>query len=371
MGKYNWQQNDWPDFKYHIDDIENQFFRLAEKIGRVTGKWQALSSDNRQETIINLMVAEAVKTSEIEGEYISRKDVFSSIRKNLGLRYGTETIKDKRAAGIAELMTDVRKTFSEPLTKDTLFHWHRLLFGNNKSIKVGAWRTHTEPLQVVSDAIGKEIIHFEAPPSSIVAKEMNRFISWFNSSNLFETKSTKHAAISSAIAHLHFETIHPFEDGNGRIGRAIAEKALSQGIGRPVLLSLSDTIEANKKEYYNALKSAQRSNEITRWMHYFVQLILDAQSRAENLIDFTLKKASFFDTYSEKLNERQKKVINRMFEEGPDGFMGGMSAKKYVNITKISKATATRDIQYLLEIGAFKQMGEAGGRSTKYQLSLL
>lgn len=370
MKTYNWQQSDWPDFIYYIDRLEEELFLFTEKIGRVTGKWQALPESTQQETVINMMTAEAVKTSEIEGEYLSRKDVLSSIRKNIGLHSDTVYIKDQRAVGMAELMIDVRNTFDEPLSKEKLFEWHRMLFRENQSIKVGAWRTHKEPLQVVSGVIGKETVHFEAPPSTRVPSEMNQFIKWFNDSAPKEKKDLKGAPIRSAIAHLYFETIHPFEDGNGRIGRAVAEKALSQGIGAPALLSLSDTIESNKKRYYEALKKAQSSNEITDWLRYFVKTILKAQSAAEELVDFTLKKAKYFDRYRDLFNDRQLKVINRMLDEGPEGFEGGMNAKKYINITKTSKATATRDLKELLAIGATKRLGKAGGRSTRYEVNI-
>jgi Fic family protein len=370
MKTYNWQQNDWPDFTWSLSGLEDELFSFAEKVGRVTGKWQALPEDTQQEAVINMMVAEAIKTSEIEGEYLSRNDVLSSIRKNLGLHSETQHIRDRRAAGVAELMIDVRSTYVEPLTKEKLFSWHRMLLGGSEGIRIGAWRTHTEPMQVVSGAIGKETVHYEAPPSSRVPQEMQRFITWFNDSAPDGRKQIRQAPVRSAIAHLYFETIHPFEDGNGRLGRAVAEKALSQGIGRPALLSLSDTIESNKRAYYDALKKAQRSNEVTGWVRYFVETILDAQSRAEDLIDFTLRKAKFFDRFRDQLNERQLKVINRMLDEGPDGFEGGMNARKYVSITKSSKATATRDLQRLMEIGAFKRLGEAGGRSTRYQVDL-
>lgn len=370
MATYNWQQSDWPNFTYSLRGLEDELFSFAEKVGRVTGKWQALPKDTQQEAVINMMVAEAIKTSEIEGEYLSRNDVLTSIRKNLGIHSETEYIKDRRAAGVAELMIDVRNTYDKPLTKEKLFSWHRMLLEDSEGIKLGAWRTHKEPMQVVSGAVGKETVHYEAPPSSRVPQEMQQFITWFNDSAPEGRKEMKQAPIRSAIAHLYFENIHPFEDGNGRIGRAIAEKALSQGIDRPALLSLSDTIESNKRDYYDALKKAQRSNEVTGWIHYFVKTVLDAQSRAEEMVDFTLQKAKFFDRFRNQLNERQRKVINRMLDEGPDGFEGGMNARKYVNITKKSKATATRDMQHLMEIGAFKRLGKAGGRSTRYQVNL-
>jgi len=370
MATYNWQQNDWPNFTYSLSGLEEELFSFAEKAGRLTGKWQALPEDTQQETLIQLMVAEAMKTSEIEGEYLSRKDVLSSVRQNLGLHTATELIKDRRAAGVADLMIHVRKTWNEPLTKETLFSWHKMLLESDEKIKVGAWRTDKEPMQVISGPIGKETVHYEAPPSSRVPKEMEKFFNWFNDSAPKGGKGLKEGPVRCAVSHLYFETIHPFDDGNGRIGRAVAEKALSQGVGRPVLLSLSETIKSNKKAYYDSLEKAQRSNEITDWLHYFVETILAAQTHTEKLIDFTLQKAKYFDRYRGRFNERQLKVINRMLDEGPEGFEGGMNARKYVGIAKTSKATATRDLQYLMEIGAFKRLGDSGGRSTRYQVDL-
>jgi Fic family protein len=320
------------------------------------------------EAIMDTMVAEAIKTSEIEGEYLSRQDIISSIRNNLGLNETSDPVKDKRAQGAGELMIDVRTSYAEPLTEEKLFAWHRMLMKGNRRINAGAWRKHEDPMQVVSGAIGKEKVHFEAPPSAHMPDEMHRFITWFNATAPGEAGEIKKAPVRSAIAHLYFETIHPFEDGNGRIGRAIAEKALSQTLGRPVLLSLSRTIEANKQAYYGALEQAQKSNEITGWIHYFVNTALAAQKQANAFVDFILKKSKFFDRFKDKLNERQLKVVRRMLDAGLEGFEGGMSAKKYMAITKASKATATRDLQQLLELGVLVALG--GGRRTHYNLSI-
>lgn len=365
---YNWQQPDWPEFRFDLQEIEDALFAFAEETGHVSGILKTMPEDMQMEAILDLMVSEAIKTSEIEGEYLSRPDVVSSIRNNLGLNETHEMIKDKKAQGAGELMVLVRKTFELPLREETLFSWHSILLGESKRIKIGVWRTHDEPMQVVSGAIGKEKIHFEAPPSKNLPDEMGRFINWFNETAPGGKKEIKKAPIRSAIAHLYFESIHPFEDGNGRIGRAIAEKALSQTIGRPVLLSLSQTIEADKKSYYHALESAQRSNEITDWMKYFVTTTLDAQKQAKEAIELTLKKTKFFDLHRDKLNERQLKVIKRMMEEEPKGFEGGMTAKKYISIAKTSKATATRDLQILTELKILINAG--GGRNTNYMLNI-
>ena len=364
---YNWQQPDWPDFKYDLREIEDLLFTFAERAGRVSGLLDALPEAAQTETTLDMMVSEAVKTSEIEGEVLSRQDVMSSIRKAIGLSQESPPIHDKRAQGIAELMVDVRNSYAERLTKEKLFAWHKMvLAGGAKRIKVGCWRTHKDPMQVVSGPIGKGKVHFEAPPSSRVPREMGRFIKWFNETGPQGKKSIKHSAIRSAMAHLYFETIHPFEDGNGRIGRAIAEKALSQGAGRPILLSLSTLIATNRKTYYDALKTAQRSNKITSWILYFVTTTLSAHVHAEKQIKFTIEKAKFFDRFNERLNERQLRVLRRMLKEGPKGFEGGMSTKKYMAITGTSKATATRDLQDLADHGIFIASG--GGRSVRYQI---
>jgi Fic family protein len=370
MVRYNWQQSDWPLFRYTLEGVEDLLLTFAEKLGRVSGILEALPADTQQDIIVDTMLAEAIKTSAIEGEFPDRKDVLSSIRKNLGLHTAPEHIKDKSAIGLASLMIDVRKTFDQPLTAEKLFEWHKMLMAGHKRINAGQWRTHKEPMLVISGAIGKEKVHFEAPPSKRVPAEMTTFIQWFNDTAPGGTHEMKKVPVRAALAHLCFESIHPFEDGNGRIGRAVAEKALSQTIGRPVLLSLSRTIEANKAQYYQSLEQAQRTNEVTPWVTYFVTTALEAQTEAETQIDFTLRKARFFDRFRPQLNERQVTVLNRMLAEGPSGFGGGINARKYISITGTSKATATRDMQHLLEMGAFVLAGNGGGRSTRYEVNL-
>ncbi len=366
--RYNWQLDDWP--KFQCDSslfVESQvdFFR---KMGRVEGFLEGLSGEDRLDSTIELMVAEAVKTSEIEGEMISRKDVMSSIKNNLRLNPENEHVRDARAVGAAELMLDVRSGYDKDLTVEDLFSWHRMLMKGNRYIDPGRWRTHPEPMQVVSGVLGKETVHFEAPPSSRVPSEMKQFVHWFNDTGPAGAHEIKNPLVRSAVAHLYFESIHPFEDGNGRVGRAVSEKALSQSIGQAVLLSLSRTIEADKNAYYEALKAGQQSNEITSWIVYFSEVVLAAQIQAEESIQFTLHKTRFFQRYESELSERQLRVIRRMLEEGPAGFQGGMSARKYVRITHTSKATATRDLQDLANQGIFTPIG--GGRNIHYEINL-
>ncbi|MEO0471518.1 MAG: Fic family protein [Bacteroidota bacterium] len=366
--RYNWQQKDWPNFRFESGRLEKLLLALAEAEGQLTGLSGALPEGIKEASVIDMMVAEALKSSAIEGEYLSREDVLSSIRNNLGLNRFPERVRDKRAEGIARLMVEVREHFADKLTEEMLFSWHRMMMEPFANIQPGQWRTGAEPMQVISGKLGKEIVHFEAPPSERVPMEMTHFIDWFNRTVPNQDQEIIHVPIRAAIAHLYFESIHPFEDGNGRIGRAIAEKVLSQGSGKGVLFSLSHAIESDRHAYYAALKGAQSSNEITDWLQFFLQTILNARQIAIRQIHFTIKKAHYFDHFPNQFNTRQEKALNRMFEAGPDGFDGGMNARKYVAITQTSKATATRDLQELLKMGALKVIG--GGRSTRYELNI-
>jgi Fic family protein len=365
---YNWQLKDWKNFTYAFSEVEDLLFEFAEKSGRIKGLLEGLSVSEQEETLIDLLVSEAIKTSEIENEYLSRTDVLSSIRHNLGLEAPHEIVKDARAKGIGQMMVYVRQNYKIQLTVNTVKDWHKMLFLNVKHINVGEWRTHEAPMQVISGRVDNPVVHFEAPPSSIVPQEMNDFIKWFNYSSPIGKTPLKHAPIRSAIAHIYFESIHPFEDGNGRIGRAISYKALSQSLGYPLVLSISKSIEKSKSDYYSALKEGQKSNEITSWILYFLKTMIMAQKQAEELIQFTLKKTKFFDHFSDNINQRQLKSLQKMFSKGNDGFEGGMTSRKHMSINKISKATATRDLMNLEKIGAFKVEGQA--RNTKYYLNL-
>lgn len=364
---YNWQQSDWPDFRYSLDGIQDDLSEFKQKFSFISGLVTALAENTQMEVLEGLMISEAIKTSEIEGEFLSRHDVKSSIQNKLGLQKPSQEPKDKKSVGAGELMVLVRNSYSDDLSRETLFEWHRTLMKGDPRIISGIWRSSDKPMQIVSGAFGRLIVHFEAPPSGSVANEMERFIDWFNATGPKGKTAINQAPVRAAIAHLYFETIHPFEDGNGRIGRAIAEKALAQTLGHPVLLSLSSSIEASRKEYYKALQDAQRHNDITAWVQYFVSRVLAAQIEAGQVIEFTLQKAKFFDRFRSLINERQLKAIQKMMDAGPEGFTGGMSASKYMAITKAPKSTATRDLQYLLEKGVFR--AEGGGRSTRYYFS--
>ena len=365
--KYNWQLPEWTKFIYNDAVIDSLCIEFAFETGELKGLVDSLSTVIQQETILQFMISEAIKTSEIEGEFFSRKDITSSIKKNLGIGENLSQIRDKNAQGIGKLMVMVRNSYSDKLTEATIKEWHSILMEYSKNVTPGEYRSGEEPMQIVSGSYDKEIVHFEAPPSSHISVEMKKFIKWYHD---FEVKSSdiKRALIKTAISHLYFESIHPFEDGNGRIGRAIAEKCLSESLNRPVLMSISSTIEKNKKQYYKSLKQAQRTLEITDWIFYFSNLILESQKNAKQIVLFTLTKSKFIDQFKSIMNERQTKVVLKMFENGISGFVGGMTAIKYISIAKTSRATATRDLQDLTEKNVLRPRGE--GRNRSYDLNL-
>jgi Fic family protein len=365
--KYNWQLPDWPKFTFDDSVIDSLCMDFALETGELKGLVDSLSTEIQQETILQFMISEAIKTSEIEGEFFSRQDVMSSIKKNLGIGdFGQ--IRDKNAQGIGNLMVTVRNSYYERLTEIAIKKWHTLLMEYSKHVNPGVYRKGNEQMQIVSGSFSNEVIHFEAPPSSQVPIEMEKFIKWYNS---FVIKPTdiKNALIKTSISHLYFESIHPFEDGNGRIGRAIAEKCLSESLNRPVLMSISSTIEENKKRYYQSLKQAQRTLEITDWILYFSTLILESQKNAKQTVLYTLNKTKFIDQFKTLMNERQRKAVLKMFENGISGFEGGMTAIKYVSITKTSRATATRDLQDLTQKNILIPRGK--GRNRAYNLNLV
>lgn len=364
---YNWQQPDWPEFRFELDATAAPLSAFTDHAGRVSGLLEGLPGELGTEAVLDLMIAEAVRSSAIEGEVLSRDDVRSSIRNRLGLNPVPQPVDSRLADGAGELMVAVRNGFHEPLSEATLFAWHRMLLGGSTRLRVGGWREGGDPMQVVSGRIDRPTVHFEAPPAARVPAEMERFIRWFNDSAPGGPRAIVQPPLRSALAHLYFESIHPFEDGNGRIGRALSEKALSQGLGRPVVLSLSRTIDAERNAYYDALKAGQRSNEVTAWVDWFIGVVVRAQLDAEAQVRFVLRKSKFFQRFERELNERQLKVIRRMFDAGPEGFTGGMNARKYVALTGSSKATATRDLQELARLGALAATG--GGRSTRYELT--
>lgn len=364
---WNWQQPGWPDFSYDskaLEPLEQQFLRQS---GEFVGACKHIGSDDQETLRIELISEEAVKTSAIEGEVLNRDSVQSSLRHQLGLGAEQPGI-DPAERGIAEMMVDLYRNFAAPLADATMFAWHGMLLSGDKKISViGDYRKHADAMQVVSGPDYKRTVHFEAPPSSRMTDEMRRFITWFN-----ETAPNGNnplpALTRAGIAHLYFVCIHPFEDGNGRIGRALAEKSLAQNLAQPSLIALAYTIERKRKDYYAALERNNKELEITAWLTYFAGTILEAQRNTISRVDFFVVKARFYEKFRGQLNERQDRVIARMFREGLDGFKGGLSADNYITISKTSRATATRDLQDLVEKGALTRTGEL--RHTRYALNL-
>lgn len=364
---WNWQQADWPDFVYDAalaEPLERQFLLRS---GEFIGAYRHVDAAARDQLRIELISDEALKTSQIEGEALNRDSLQASLRQQFGLETGAQSVPP-RERGIAELMVDLYRNFAGPLTQETLFSWHAMVMAGDRRIEtIGAYRTHAEAMQIVSGAIGRQKLHFEAPPSADVPKEMERFVSWFN-----RTSPSGAAPLPpltrSAIAHLYFESIHPFEDGNGRIGRALSEKALAQSLGQPSLIALAYTIERNRKRYYDMLEAGNKSMAVTDWLLYFAETVLDAQCVTLRRVNFHIAQSHFYRQFGGGLNERQDKAIARMFREGPDGFKGGLSAENYIGITRASRATATRDLADLVRIGALVRTGER--RHTRYHLAI-
>jgi Fic family protein len=360
--KWNWEQADWLKFTYDTSALELLEAKFLRESGIMIGALRHLNADDEDSLKVELISSEAFKTSEIEGEILNRDSLQSSIRRQFGLQSDGRKVPPLEQ-GIAEMMVNLYRTFETPLTHETLFEWHRMLCnGRRDLVDVGRYRTHEDAMQVVSGAIHRPKVHFEAPPSKQMQSQMNGFLKWFNESQSLPTLTR------SGIAHQYFLSIHPFEDGNGRIGRAIVEKAIAQNFGQPSLLALSSQIEKGRSAYYHALEAANKGNEITSWLLYFAQLILDAQKTTETHVQFLIEKAKLYDRLRGQLNERQEQVVTRMFREGPEGFEGGLSAKNYVTITEASTATATRDLRELVALGALTKTGEL--KATRYWLNV-
>jgi Fic family protein len=335
--------------------------------GVVLGMIKHLDAGTTDQQRIELLSNEAVQTSAIEGEILDRDSVQSSLRRQFGLQ-----ADDRRATpteqGVAEMTVDLYRTFDQPLAHATLYRWHEMLMRGRSDVRdIGRYRTHEEPMQVVSGRLDRITVYFEAPPSGIVPREMDRFTEWFNRTAPGSDASLP-AITRAGIAHLYFVTIHPFEDGNGRVGRAVAEKALAQTLGRPTLLALADAIKRRQKDYCRALQAASLTNEITPWLTWFADTVVEAQQSTQARAEFLIEKTKLLDRLRGQLNPRQEKALLRMLEEGPEGFKGGMSADKYIRLTETSRATATRDLQDLVEKGALIRRGEL--RYTRYYLAI-
>ncbi|NOV30060.1 Fic family protein [Methylomonas sp. ZR1] len=364
---WNWQLAGWPRFTYNATQLDDFEKRLLLGAGVSFGAIKHLSEDDKRHLTIELISNEALKTSAIEGEYLNRDSLQSSICRQFGLTTDHRKVPPAEQ-GIAEVMVDLYQHFSTPLSHEQLYRWHTWITAGRSDLQdVGRYRTHDDPMRIVSGPIYAPKIHFEAPPSCQMTPEMDQFIDWFNSTA--PDGNTPLPTLQRAgIAHLYFVSIHPFEDGNGRIGRAIAEKALAQCLGQPTLIALAFTIERHRNAYYTALEMANKQIDVTDWLVYFAELVMAAQEYTHQWIDFLIQKTKLYDHVRGHLNPRQEKALARMFREGPDGFTGGLSADKYRSITGAPSATATRDLQDLVAKGVLFRTGER--KHTRYYLNL-
>jgi len=364
---WNWQQPDWPTFQWDEARLETAEKQFLVGGGMLVGTVLHLGNEERDQLTIEVMSTEAVTTSEIEGEILDRVSVQTSIRKQLGLAADERRVRPAER-GIAEIMVDLYRSFAEPLSEEMLFRWLRMVMSGRRDLKdVGRYRTGAEPMQVVSQTMHEPRVHFEAPPSSRVPSEMARFMAWFDQTERGNEKPLP-ALTRAGIAHLYFECIHPFEDGNGRIGRAISEKALAQSLGQPTLTALAATILSRRKNYYQVLEASNKQNEITNWLMWFAGVAIEAQRRTIAMVEFLIDKTKLLDRLKGQLNERQEKALLRMFREGPEGFRGGLTAGKYSTLTGASPATTTRDLAGLVAKGALVREGER--RHARYRLSV-
>ena len=363
---YIHEQDDWPRFRWSEGAISGPLAGVRHRQGRLIGHMEALGFDLRTEAVLATLTEDVVKSSEIEGERLDKEQVRSSIARRLGLDIGALTPVDRNVEGVVEMMLDATQNHARALTAMRLFDWHASLFPTGRSgmtrIVVGAWRDASAgPMQVVSGPYGRERVHFEAPNAGRLPQEMATFLAWF------EGEKGIDPVLKAAVAHLWFVTIHPFEDGNGRIARAIADMALARSEASPQrFYSLSAEIQSERKGYYAVLERTQRGDlDITEWITWFLACLDRAIDGAEAVLGTVLRKARFWRRMEgQPLNDRQRTMINRLL----DGFEGKLTSSKWARLAKVSPDTALRDINDLVARG-FLVRDEAGGRSTSYSLA--
>lgn len=358
------QKDNWPEFTWRSNDFLSLLSEARNLQGRLIGKMETLGFDLRNEALLDTLTLDVLKSSEIEGEFLNPDQVRSSIARRLGMEIAGAVESDRNVEGVVEMMLDATQKCFDPLTADRLFDWHAALFPTGRSgmykITVADWRKDTTgPMQVVSGAMGKEKVHFQAPDSDLVGKEMTRFIEWFNKSNV-------DLVIKAAIAHLWFVTIHPFEDGNGRITRALTDMLLAQSDKSGLrFYSMSAQIRLERKGYYDILEKTQKGDlDISTWIIWFLNCLISALKSTDTVLTRVLFKADFWQKHiGTVINDRQRKLLNNL----TDGFDGKLTSSKWAKIAKCSKDSAIRDINDLIDKGIL-QKEDAGGRSTSYEL---
>ncbi len=362
---YVHQQPDWPNLHWQNDDLTDRLAAVRHDQGRLIARMENLGLSLQQEAVVETLTEEVVTSSGIEGEMLDPEQVRSSVARHLGLDIGGLAPEDRSVEGIVELTLDATKNYAQPLDADRLFGWHTALFPNGRSglsrITAGAWRDDSAgPMQVTSGPVGREQVHFEAPAADRVAREMETFLAWFNA------PSTTDGVLRAGLAHLWFVTIHPFDDGNGRIARAMADMALARSEDSPQrFYSMSAQIRQERSSYYRVLERTQRgTTDVSEWMNWFLECFGRAINRAEVSLDGVLRKARVWERVgNSSVNDRQRKVINLLLGD----FQGNLTTSKWATLTKSSQDTALRDIKELIDRGVLVR-NPGGGRSTSYAL---
>ncbi len=365
MMDYIHQLANWPKFRWNQDAILAPLAAVRHHQGRLMGRMDALGFSLRAEAVLQSVTEEVIKSSEIEGETLDREQVRSSVARRLGMEIGALKPADRHVDGVVEMMLDATQNYTAPLTAERLFSWHAALFPIGWSgmtrIAVGTWRAdETGPMQVVSGPSGREHVYYQAPAASKLPAEMDAFLAWFNDPGGIDP------VLGAALAHLWFVTIHPFEDGNGRIARAIADMTLARSEQSPQrFYSMSAQIRIERDAYYDVLEATQKGDlDITPWIIWFLGCLDRAFTAADTILETVLQKARFWEAHAgSSLNDRQRLIVNRLL----DGFFGKLTSSKYAKLGKCSQDTAARDIQDLITRGILVK-DEGGGRSTSYSL---
>lgn len=368
--QYVWQQTGWPCFRWRGDQLIDAVGRTRLVQGKLLSKVHDLGMELNREARAEILVEEAVQTSAIEGHELARASVRSSVARRLGLPTAGLPPADRYTDGLVEILMDATVNHEEPLTAERLKSWQAALFPTGYSglrkVRTGEWRG-PDPMQVVSGPEGRETIHFEAPPAQQLETEMNNFFSWWK-----ESRGKTEGLLRAGTAHFHFITVHPFEDGNGRIARALTDMALEQDERSSVrFYSLSKRIMAERENYYHILERTQKGDgDITPWLLWFLGCMERAVADSETLVAGVLAKAAFWRKHGQTvLNEHQRKVLNRLLEVGPKRFEGNLTTRKYVAIAKVSRATAYREIADMVSKGILAA-NPGGGRSISYRLNV-
>ncbi len=362
---YIHQNTQWPSFRWNDEQLATPLAAVRHRQGRLIGRMEALGFDLRAEAVLQTLTEDVLKSSEIEGEMLDKEQVRSSIARHLGMDVAGLVPADRNVDGVVEMMLDATQNYAQPLTANRMFGWHAALFPSGRSgmtkIAVGEWRDDARgPMQVVSGPIGRERVHYEAPPASCIGAEMAAFLAWF------ERVADIDPVLKAAIAHLWFVTIHPFDDGNGRIARAVADLALARSEhSAQRFYSMSAQIRIERNAYYNALEVTQKGGlDITLWLMWFLNCLDRAIDGAETILASVMRKARFWELHkAQPLNDRQRNILSRLL----DGFEGKMNSSKWAKITRCSADTALRDIDDLMKRGILTK-NAAGGRSTSYSL---